>query len=289
MSGFELLSLVALVGVLGAGGCWLAAVWVRQRTRLREAEQAVKRLEQQLEAAKATITARTHLLAIASHDLKGQLGSAIRALETLRPALRNDPSSSGVLRQTQAGLRRLLQFVHRSLDLASIDSGGFRLTLRWCDLGQLVEEEIRSLDTYAEQKQLILVWRPPETAVAVHADPNRIRQVVHNLIDNAIKFTTPAGRIKIVLTTRAGFALVAVHDTGPGLSRADFAGLFRPYQTLSAEPTGGEKSTGLGLHICWEIINRHHGRIDVDTQPGVGSTFTMALPLTAQEPDRDAI
>jgi signal transduction histidine kinase len=107
----------------------------------------------------------------------------------------------------------------------------------------------------------------------------RLRQVLVNLIDNALKFTPQGGTVMVRLSGGPDMTTISVADSGPGLSPEDLDHLFKPFTPLSAQPTGGESSTGLGLSICQEIVAMHRGRITVNSALAHGTTFTVHLPV----------
>jgi signal transduction histidine kinase len=119
-----------------------------------------------------------------------------------------------------------------------------------------------------------------ETGLRIKADTERLREAVDNLVSNAVKYSPIGGRIEISAGREGGEAVVRVTDEGPGLSPEDTDRLFGRFQRLSAKPTGGESSTGLGLSIAKRIIDLHKGRIFVESRSGKGgATFAIALPL----------
>ena len=115
-------------------------------------------------------------------------------------------------------------------------------------------------------------------ALPVLGDAARLAQALDNLVDNAVKYTPTGGAIRVTAERRGPHACVAVADEGPGLAPGDMGRIFQPFQRLSAMPTGGESSTGLGLHITRDFIARHGGSVEVDSAPGRGTTFTILLP-----------
>jgi signal transduction histidine kinase len=119
--------------------------------------------------------------------------------------------------------------------------------------------------------------------VAATGDHDRLREAVDNLVSNAIKYSPPGAGIDISLDRDDGHASIKVRDRGPGLSPEDMGRLFGRFQRLSAKPTGGESSTGLGLSITKQIVDLHGGTIKVSSDgPGTGSTFEIVLPAAAE-------
>jgi signal transduction histidine kinase len=113
----------------------------------------------------------------------------------------------------------------------------------------------------------------------VDVDRNKMRQVVDNLISNAVKYSPRGSIITVLVHADAEFAGFAVRDSGPGIPESERHKLFKDYGRLSAQPTGGEKSTGLGLAICRKIVEAHNGTIGVENIPGRGAEFVVSLPL----------
>jgi signal transduction histidine kinase len=131
----------------------------------------------------------------------------------------------------------------------------------------------------AAEKRQTLAFAPGEgLRLPFHGDPARLAQAIDNLVDNAVKYTPVGGAVRVAVARRDPHLCISVSDAGPGLGAADVARMFQPFQRLSAEPTAGESSTGLGLHITREFVAQHGGTVEVDTAPGCGTTFTVLLP-----------
>jgi signal transduction histidine kinase len=144
-------------------------------------------------------------------------------------------------------------------------------------LVQEVAEANRSIAT--RKNQTITVSAPPNQAAS--CDSDRIREAIDNLVSNAVKYSPIGGAIDLLVRQEGGGIIVEVRDQGAGLSPEDISRLFGRFQRLSAKPTAGETSTGLGLSIVKRIIDLHGGRISVDSAgPGKGATFKMTLPVT---------
>jgi signal transduction histidine kinase len=118
-----------------------------------------------------------------------------------------------------------------------------------------------------------------ESGLWAVGDVERLREAVDNLVSNAVKYSPIGGRIRVSVSREGDEAVVRVADTGPGLSPEDSARLFGRFQRLSAKPTGGESSTGLGLSIAKRIVDLHNGRIFVETPASGGAVFAIALAL----------
>jgi signal transduction histidine kinase len=112
-------------------------------------------------------------------------------------------------------------------------------------------------------------------------DADRMREAIDNLVSNAIKYSPIGGKIALLITGDADYVRISISDEGPGLSPEDLDRLFGRFQRLSAKPTGGESSTGLGLSIVKRIIDMHGGEVNAHS-PGQGATFTILLPATSE-------
>ncbi len=131
----------------------------------------------------------------------------------------------------------------------------------------------------ARKEQTITVAAPPDHAAM--CDSDRIREAIDNLVSNAVKYSPIGGAIDLLVARQEGGILVQVRDQGAGLSPEDISRLFGRFQRLSAKPTAGETSTGLGLSIVKRIVDLHGGQIAVESAgPGKGATFKMTLPVT---------
>ena len=223
---------------------------------------------------------KNKFLGIASHDLRNPLYLIRSFSEILKD------ESIGTINAKQKDLlvkifnasnfmRALLENL---LDISKIESGKIELCKKVQDLNSVVEQQVSMSQLLAEKKkinfELELGDLPP-----IAFDQDAITQVIGNLIGNAIKFS-PSNTKVIVSTENQGKNIrFSVCDQGPGISEEDQKLLFKEFQTLSAKPTGGEKSTGLGLAITQKLIHLHGGKVGVESRLGEGATFFFTLPL----------
>jgi signal transduction histidine kinase len=158
----------------------------------------------------------------------------------------------------------------------------FDITIRRepVDVAALVKEVAEANQPLAVNKQQAITVTAPANIVTM-CDTDRIREAIDNLISNAIKYSPIAGKIIVAVTHEGHDTVIRVSDEGAGLSPEDLGRLFGRFQRLSAKPTAGESSTGLGLSIVKRIIDMHGGGVTADSDgPGKGSTFTITLPAT---------
>jgi len=143
----------------------------------------------------------------------------------------------------------------------------------------LIGKSVALANINAEKKGTSLRFNDGTAGLKFPLDAEKIKQVVDNLLSNAAKFSPPGSLIQVSSQTGDGRIAIWVRDQGPGIPDADRGKLFKDFGQTSVKPTGGEKSTGLGLAICKKLIEAHHGTICADNEPDGGCTFKISLPL----------
>jgi two-component system sensor histidine kinase/response regulator len=176
----------------------------------------------------------------------------------------------------------MLAFVKEFLANASADHG-LNLKIELVNLSDAATRAVQQHQEAAKRKQLVLkIILPPSNGTLVQADGVALNQVLDNLLSNAIKFSSPGKQVRLtVCPPGARHVECQVQDEGPGFSEKDKTGMFRRYGRLSARPTGGEPSTGLGLSIVKKLVLAMHGELACESKPGNGATFAFRLPCAA--------
>ena len=226
---------------------------------------------------------KSRFLAMAAHDLKNPMTTILLLADQLGEGW-EDAAAIGPKRKQLGRIResvqKMLGIIQALLDSAAAETGHFELNLQPLDLTTMVMDVADENRVYAESKQIQLRCEIPTMGPLIaQADPSRIRDVVDNLINNAIKFSPANRQIWVSLKGEGNKALFRVKDQGPGLTDEDKKLVFGLYQRLSAKPTGSEFSTGLGLSIVKQRVEMHGGRVWVESIPGEGATFCVELPL----------
>ncbi|MCX8067007.1 MAG: GAF domain-containing protein [Anaerolineae bacterium] len=179
---------------------------------------------------------------------------------------------------------RMVALVNDLLDISRIESGRLQLDLRALHIREVVDQVVTALQPRAQNKNLTLTANVPTDLPPVWGDPNRVAQILTNLISNAIQYTPPGGRVTVSAQTNGDMLEISVADTGIGISKEDqkkiFDRFFRANDPLVQETPG----TGLGLPITASLVQMHGGQIWVESELGEGSTFTFTLPLAATRP-----
>ncbi|HIV71640.1 MAG TPA: PAS domain S-box protein [Candidatus Aquabacterium excrementipullorum] len=231
------------------------------------------------QAAERASKAKTEFLSRMSHELRTPLNAMLGFAQLLRVDPRhplNDPQKQKVRHIEQAGAH-LLAMLTDVLDLSRIEAGSLPLSLESLRVGEVIREAATMVGTQAQQQGVLLQQTPIDPDLHVKADPLRLRQILVNLLSNAIKYNRPEGQVRIEVQVLKPHVLIAIHDTGMGLSPEQQAHLFEPFNRLGAERSGVE-GTGIGLVIVQRLAALMHGRIEVSSVQGQGSVFRVALP-----------
>jgi PAS domain S-box-containing protein len=247
---------------------------IRQRKETEEA------LERARELAEETSRAKSHFLANMSHELRTPLNSIIGFTKLLLRRLDGELTGrqEAYVRSALNSSTHLLTLINNVLDLSRIEAGKQDLTVDEVDVGAVVEECLESARSLASGKTLTLSAAVPASLPRLYADPVKLRQVLLNLLSNAVRFT-PAGGVAVTVRPIDDGVEFRVTDTGIGIAPDQQRRLFQPFhraETAGARDVGG---TGLGLAISKQFVELHGGRIWVESRERQGSTFAFVLPL----------
>lgn len=222
---------------------------------------------------------KNKFLGMAAHDLRGPLGN-IKLSASLLSEYQDDlpkDEADGILADIVSQSNYMLALINDLLDVTKIENGKLDLNLTPVLLTSFLSEAATRHNQIAAGKnsRVVLESFPP---VTYNVDAVKLRQVVDNLISNAIKFSPPNSTVRVYIKEQATGWRINVVDQGPGILPADRKKLFQEFAKLSARPTAGEDSTGLGLAITRRIVEAHGGEIGVDSEPGHGANFWFVLP-----------
>lgn len=254
---------------------------VAQRTRA--LMQANRRLSAQWLRLQRANGFKNEILGTVAHDLKNPLGVILGRTEMLKELISTGASASGVVSQVdhiRDATKRLTTMVDHLISDAMADAFDITIRREPVDVAALVKEVADANQPLAVNKEQAISVTAPSNIVTM-CDTDRIREAIDNLISNAIKYSPIGGKIGVAVTHEGSDTIIRVSDEGAGLSPEDLGRLFGRFQRLSAKPTAGESSTGLGLSIVKRIIDMHGGEVTAASEgPGRGSTFTITLPAT---------
>jgi signal transduction histidine kinase/putative methionine-R-sulfoxide reductase with GAF domain len=222
---------------------------------------------------------KSQFIAAVSHELRTPLTSICAYAETLRsPAVREDEETRDrFLRVIQDESRRLTRIVDDILDLATMDSGHVRLSCRPDDLAALVRDAFDVIHPIAREKDIRIV-EPDTEEARVHADPDLLKQLIVNLLENAVKFSPRGAEVRVSIELDASTVRLVVEDDGPGIPTEELDAIFERFHQIDGSNAREHGGSGLGLAICRSIATWHDGRIWAESGEGEGARFIVSLP-----------
>jgi PAS domain S-box-containing protein len=269
----------------GAAGFTLELHETMVRPRVEAALRArLAREEEARERAEEASRARDEFLATCSHELRTPLTAIMGWAHLLRTGSLDEASRARALETIERNAHLEAQLTADILDVARIITGKLRLQIQDVDAAQVVASAVDTVRPHAEHKHVSLRLTPPGEATAVAADPDRLQQVVANLLTNAIKFTPGGGEVRVRVSAEAQSVAIEIQDTGEGIPPEMLPHLFERFRQggAGAHRKGG---LGLGLAIVSHIVELHSGHVRADSEgPGRGATFTVHLPSLAERP-----
>ncbi|HET6839864.1 MAG TPA: HAMP domain-containing sensor histidine kinase, partial [Bradyrhizobium sp.] len=254
---------------------------VAQRTRA--LMQANRRLSAQWLRLQRANGFKNDILGTVAHDLKNPLGVILGRTEMLTELIGAGSPKENLTNQVEHirdATRRLTSMVDHLISDAMADAFDISIRREPIDVAALVSEVADANQPLAANKQQTITVSAPPDHIAM-CDADRMREAIDNLVSNAIKYSPIGGKIAMLVSHGHNNIVIRIADEGAGLSPEDLGRLFGRFQRLSAKPTGGESSTGLGLSIVKHIVDMHGGQVTAKSAgPGQGSTFTVILPAT---------
>jgi signal transduction histidine kinase len=236
-------------------------------------------LNARLDALAAAEKEQHQFIADVSHELRTPLtilrGSLEVALEEERPAEEYREAIGNALLE----VRHLTRLSQNLLFLTRGESGRVTLSFANLDLVKFASDVVKDLTLASADRGLELALATPKTPVYVFADAGRLQQVMHNLLENAMRYTETGGRIVVKVEAAPGEALLSVSDTGVGIPEADLPNVFERFFRSKGSRATNPGGSGLGLSIVRWIVEAHKGRVTAESQIGKGSTFTVHLPV----------
>ncbi len=213
-----------------------------------------------------------------SHELRNPLAAIKAMVETLEiGGVEREEVAQDFLRRISQDVDRMTKLVDDLLELSRLENGQFTLQLEDVTLADLLPEVKSRFDRILDEQGSTLLHSFPDDMPAINADADRLRQVLINLLENALKFTPAGGTITLATAQKDGFIEFRVEDTGVGIAPEHLPHVFERFYKV--ERSRGDSGTGLGLAIARQIIEAHGGQISVHSEEGVGSTFVFTVPL----------
>src|SRR4029078_7799800 len=238
------------------------------------------RLYEELEAASRH---KSEFLAWMSHELRTPLNAIIGFSQVLKQQMYgplNDRQAEYVDDVLSSG-QHLLNLINDILDLAKVEAGRMELQPSTFDLSEVLENAASMVRERATRQGTSLTVAVDASVGDMEGDERKVKQILFNLLSNAVKFTPSGGKVTIAARTADEQVVISVHDTGIGISAEEQEKIFEEFYQVGASRT--QEGTGLALALTRRLVELHHGRLVVESEPGVGSTFTATMPLHQAE------
>ena len=260
-------------------GTWNAAGIIRDITYRKKAEEALVDARITAESANRT---KSEFLANMSHELRTPLNSIIGFSDMLLEKTTGDLNEKQIkyLRNISTSGRHLLTLINDILDLSKVDAGKMQISYENCSINEVYTDIKNTLSNFAISKSITLNFEIEANLTEIYADKLKLKQIMYNLVSNAIKFTPEHGSVHIIASARSNMLHMEVRDTGIGISAEDQKKLFSAFTQLDSTYSRKYQGTGLGLVLVKKFIEMHGGRVWVESEIAKGSSFAFEMPIT---------
>lgn len=249
------------------------------RYRNKELEESVKKLIVSKEELETLQSQKDELFAMLIHDIKNPAGIIKSLVELLRSYDLSAIDQQGIIDDILNTTKVIVQLSQEVSRVLALEGGKLNMDFKEASLVDISKRVYDRFKIKAKEKNITLMYDVPDGLPDVKLDEGKIDEVVSNLLSNAIKFTQKGGSVRLKVQQIDDTIVFEISDNGLGLSEDDLNNAFKRGAQLSAKPTGGESSTGLGLWIVKKLVEAHNGRVWVRSSLGKGSTFAFSLPV----------
>jgi PAS domain S-box-containing protein len=251
----------------------------RDLTERRAAQERAIADARRIAAAEASNRTKSEFLAAMSHELRTPINATLGYADLIKLGIGGDVSDQQqeYLARIRTSQEHLLRIISDLLNYSRIEAGQVHYDVALVPVREVVDAVLPMVQPQAVLKGLTLEHGPCSSGVVARVDRGKAEQIVLNLLSNAVKFTPSGGHVSIGCAATQTFALINIRDTGPGIPREKQAAIFEPFVQLGRSLTSGHEGTGLGLAISRDLARAMGGDVTVESKPGEGATFTLAL------------
>ena len=231
---------------------------------------------------------KSEFLANMSHELRTPLNAIIGFSEVLLERMFGElnEKQDDYLKDIHSSGRHLLSLINDILDLSKIEAGRMELEPSTFELAAALSNAMTLVRERAQRHSIVMGQQVDAKLGEIVADERKFKQILVNLLTNAVKFTPDGGRIDVIARREDGAAVIAVHDTGIGIAPEDQLAVFEEFRQVGRDYTNKQEGTGLGLALTKKFVELHGGRIWLESEPGKGSTFTFTIPVGHERAER---
>jgi len=241
-----------------------------------------KKLEEQNIQMKELLSSRDEFMNMMVHDLRAPLSNIIGYVELLESfkSIKEDQESSDVTKIINNNSSAMLYLINDILDYSKIESGHLELEKEFLEISELIKSSRDSNFMLYKAKDISLDLNIEEGLPKVNADPQRINEILNNLLNNALKFSERGTKVELAAKRKGDVIWIYVTDEGQGVPENELSNLFETFQQMTTTSTEGEKGSGLGLAIVKKLVELHGGQVQVSSKFGKGSVFSFSLPCS---------
>lgn len=250
---------------------------IKTHLKIKDMENVLKNKNKELSK---FIEQKNQFLGIAAHDIRNPLGVISGYTDILLSMGNSDEKYLKILDNMNKSSKHILSIVNDLLEFTKYSSDKMNLKLKEININDFFEEIISMNRIISEQKEIsITLENRTKDDLKINIDPEKMTQVMNNLISNGVKYSNKNTTIAVIIKQQDNNLLITVKDQGQGIQKDELYKLFKPFSTTTNKSTAGERSTGLGLTIVKSIIEKHNGKIGVESEWQKGSCFFIELPI----------
>ncbi|MBW1810685.1 MAG: response regulator [Deltaproteobacteria bacterium] len=223
---------------------------------------------------------KSEFVAMVAHDLRAPLAAIVQMIYAIQMcAAEDNERRTHLLNRISVRIKDQLQMIENLLSLSRLETGSLVLNLEPINGNEILSQVVETIQPKAESKEIELKFEPTQEPWRVSVDLDQMQVVLTNIVDNAIKYTNNGGRVTVSASVNNSLGRISIADNGIGIATKDLKNIFDRFFRVKGKDTRGITGSGLGLSLVQKVIEAHNGSIDVESEPGRGTTFIVNLPI----------